>query len=88
MFVNGNQSPDKRWVTDLNLPPWTGTSRSFEGLYTALWYVGPVNHAPGLDFTGAGSGALAGPYACVYLGLAAILVTAAFLGRMRQLRRI
>jgi hypothetical protein len=65
---------------------WSGTSRLFEALYTALWYVGPLNHARGLDFTGAASGASAGHYAFLYLGIAAALVAAAFGRRGVQLR--
>jgi len=65
---------------------WSGTSRFFEGFYTALWYVGPLNRVPGIDFTGGGGGALAGHFAVVYLGITAILVGAAFFRRARQLR--
>lgn len=70
----------------LALGVWTGTSRFFEGLYTALWYVGPLNRVPGIDFTGGGSGALAGRYAWIYLGIAGVFVAAAAAGRERQLR--
>lgn len=71
----------------LALGVWSGTSRFFEGLYTALWYIGPLNRVPGIDFTGGGSGALAGRFAVVYLGITATLLTAAFFGRGRQLHR-
>jgi hypothetical protein len=70
----------------LALGVWSGTSKFFEGLYTALWYVGPLNRAPGFDFTGSTNGPQAGRYALLYLGVAAILVAAAFLRRARQLR--
>lgn len=72
----------------LALGVWSGTSRFFEGLYTALWYIGPLNRVPGIDFTGGGSGTLAGRFAVVYLGITATLLTAAFFGRARQLRSI
>lgn len=72
----------------LTLGVWTGTSRFFEGLYTALWYVGPLNRVPGLDFTGGGSGPLAGRFAWFYLGIATIFVATAFARRARQLRGI
>jgi len=72
----------------LALGVWTGTSRFFQGLYTALWYIGPLNRAPGVDFTGLGSGALAARYAWFYLGIAAILVAMSFAGRRRQLARL
>ncbi|MFZ0963792.1 MAG: hypothetical protein WAO35_23245, partial [Terriglobia bacterium] len=69
----------------LALGVWSGTSKFFEGLYTALWYVGPINRVPGLDFTGSYGGPQAGHYAFLYLGVAAMLVAAAFLRRARQL---
>jgi hypothetical protein len=70
----------------LALGVWSGTSKFFEGLYTALWYVGPLNRAPGFDFTGSTNGPQAGRYAPLYLGVTAILVVAAFFRRARQLR--
>lgn len=70
----------------LALGVWSGTSRFFEGLYTALWYIGPLNRVPGLDFTGGANGAQAGRFALGYLGITTILLLAAFLGRARQLR--
>jgi hypothetical protein len=72
----------------LALGVWTGTSRFFEGLYTAIWYIGPLNHVPGLDFTGAGNGPLAGRFAWLYLGISALLLISAFARRARQLRGI
>jgi hypothetical protein len=70
----------------LALGVWSGTSKLFEGLYTALWYVGPLNRAPGFDFTGSANGPEAGRFAFIYLGVAAILVGAAFFRRARQVR--
>lgn len=65
---------------------FSGSSKPFEGLLTALWYVGPMNHTPGLDFTGAASGSRAIPYALIYLALAAAFLVSAFAIRSRQLR--
>jgi hypothetical protein len=70
----------------LALGVWSGTSKFFEGLYTALWYIGPLNRAPGLDFTGSANGAQAGRFALIYLAVAATLVAAAFFRRAHQLR--
>jgi hypothetical protein len=72
----------------LALGVWSGTSKFFEGLYTALCYVGPLNRVPGLDFTGSANGPQTGRYALLYLGIAMILVGAAFFRRGRQLRGI
>jgi hypothetical protein len=66
---------------------WTGSSRPFEGLYTGLWYIGPLNHVPGLDFTGGANGAHTVKDACLYLAVTAALFTCALIGRWRQLRR-
>jgi hypothetical protein len=70
----------------LALGVWSGSSKFFEGLYTALWYAGPLNRTPGFDFTGSANGSQAGRFALLYLGIAAILVAAAFFRRARQLR--
>jgi hypothetical protein len=70
----------------LALGVWSGTSKFFEGLYTAMWYVGPINRAPGFDFTGSANGPQAGRLALLYLGVAAVLVAAAFFRRAHQLR--
>jgi len=72
----------------LALGVWSGTSKFFEGLYTALWYVGPLNRVPGLDFTGAASGSEAVRFALIYTALAGMLVAAAFIKRARQLRGV
>lgn len=70
----------------LALGVWSGTGKFFEGLYTALWYIGPLNRVAGLDFTGSAGGPHAGRYALVYLGVATILVGTAFFRRASQLR--
>ena len=66
----------------------SGTAKLFEGLLTAIWYVGPMNHIPGLDFTGAASGTHTISYALIYLALAAALLISAFAIRSRQLRSV
>ncbi len=64
----------------------SGTSKLFEALLTILWYVGPMNHTPGLDFTGAANGPLVIHYAFVYTAISAALLAFAFFARSRQLR--
>jgi hypothetical protein len=64
----------------------TGSSKFFEALYVAWWYVGPLNHIPGLDFTGAAGGSRTLRYAVIYLVLSFALVAAALIVRSRQLR--
>ncbi len=67
---------------------FSGTSKPFEGLLTAIWYVGPMNHTSGLDFTGAASGTHTISYALIYFALAAALLISAFAIRSRQLRSV
>jgi hypothetical protein len=64
----------------------TSSGKLFEALFTMLWYVGPMNHTVGLDFTGAGNGAYTLHYATSYLVLAALLLLASYFARARQLR--
>ncbi len=70
----------------LALGVWSKSSRPFEGLFTALWYSGPLNRVPGLDFTGGANGRHTVEYGCVYVILAAGLLAAAFWRRGWQLR--
>jgi hypothetical protein len=57
-------------------------NKLFEVLYTVLWYVGPANRTPSLDFMGAtGAGH---PWA--WYGATALALAAAFAVRARQLR--
>jgi len=64
----------------------SGTSKPFEGALTLVWYLGPMNHTPGLDFTGAANGMHTTAYAVVMLGIAAGCVVGASGARARQLR--
>ena len=64
----------------------TGSSKFFEALYTVLWYVGPMNKTPGLDFTGAAGGPHAFSSAFTYLVLSCALLISALFFRSRQLR--
>jgi hypothetical protein len=70
----------------LALGTLSGTAKLFEGLLTAIWYVGPMNHIPGPDFTGAASGTHTISYALIYFALAVGLLLSAFAIRSRQLR--
>jgi len=70
----------------LTLGILTGSSKFFEGLFVTWWYVGPANHTPGLDFTGAANGPATIRYALLYLAFTATLALVAFTARARQLR--
>jgi hypothetical protein len=70
----------------LALGVWSGTSKLFEGLYTAFWYVGPLQNAPGLDFMGISPRGVAQGVPVHYLFATAALLAVAWLGRRRQIR--
>jgi len=61
---------------------WTGTSKPFEVLYTALWYLGPMHHTAGLDFTGAAPTATS---PIMYLAVTVVLLALAYFGRRTKL---
>jgi hypothetical protein len=68
---------------------WSGGGKLFEILYTILWYVGPANRAAALDYSGATRTTPAGVAAqspAVWFALAAFLLAAAFVGRLRRMR--
>jgi hypothetical protein len=66
----------------LALGVWSHSSKPFEIVYVTLWYLGPLNRVPGLDFIGANSAGYPG----FYLPLSLALIAFAFFGRARQLR--
>jgi hypothetical protein len=66
----------------LSLGVWSNSSKPFEILYITLWYLGPLNKTPGLDFIGANSPG----YPELYLPLSAALIVFAFFGRAWHLR--
>jgi hypothetical protein len=66
----------------LALGLWSGSSKLFEVIYMLLWYMGPINKLPALDFTGFNSPDLA----LSYLVITIVLFIVAIIGRRRQLR--
>jgi len=94
LFLAGNSSGLLAWFAGalflpslaLALGVWSGTGKPFEGLLTAIWYVGPMNHTPGLDFTGTANGPRIIHYAFVYVAISAALLAFAIFMRSRQLR--
>jgi hypothetical protein len=66
---------------------WTGTRRTFEAFYTALWYVGPLQPVPVLDFMGASREAVERGMPAIYAGITVLLLGVAVLGRRLQLAR-
>jgi hypothetical protein len=70
----------------LALGVWTESTRAFEALYTAWWYVGPASRFAPLDYSGAWEYASAPSTASAYGILAAVLLATAILGRRRRMQ--
>jgi hypothetical protein len=70
----------------LALGVFSGTSKPFEAILTAMWYIGPMNRVSGIDYTGSSNGAAAMHYAVEYFVIAAVLVVATAALRARQIR--
>jgi len=69
----------------LALGSYTGTNRAFEALYLAVWYVGPVNGVPVLDFAAATDGAGVTTL-LAFIGIGVALLASGLLRRSRYLR--
>jgi hypothetical protein len=67
----------------LALGVWSGSGKLFEALYLVLWYIGPMNRTPDLDYLGA----TANGRPLVWLVATVLLGAAAAFGRRRQLQR-
>ncbi|SFJ01185.1 hypothetical protein [Natronobacterium gregoryi] len=63
---------------------WTGTRRLFELTYLLLWYVGPLNGVPELDFAGATSETAGTTMPLLFGGIGLLALAAAFVYRYRQ----
>jgi hypothetical protein len=66
----------------------SGSSKPFEALLALIWYIGPMNHVPGFDFTGAANGLRTAFYSVVYFVAVAGLLLFSFGIRSRQLRSV
>ena len=70
----------------LALGVWTESSRAFEALYTAWWYVGPASKFTPIDFSSAWATAPGAPRIPLFGILTAVLILAAVLGRRRRIQ--
>lgn len=70
----------------LALGIWSGSSKLFEVLFVLLWYVGPINQVPALDFAGISNKAVEMGMPLVFLAVSIALCGLTVLGRMKQLR--
>jgi hypothetical protein len=71
----------------LALGVWSGNRRTFEVVYTFLWYVGPINRVPALDYMGVTPEAISGGVTLYYVLACAVLLCLAVLGRRRQMQQ-
>jgi ABC-2 family transporter len=71
----------------LALGTWSGSGKPFEGIFTALWYIGPMNHVALFDYCGAGRAAIDAGMPVVFAAASLALLVAAFFGRRRRMRR-
>jgi len=69
----------------LALGVWTGSGKFFEALYTVIWYVGPMNHLPQLDYVGGTPTPERGQITMGFLVVSVALLAFSFAGRKRQL---
>ena len=72
----------------LCLGAWSGSTRPFEALYVVLWYIGPVNGVPFLDFMGVSGQAVEVGAPGWFALSAAALGLLAWPGRGRQLSAV
>jgi hypothetical protein len=71
----------------LCLGVWTGSSKSFEFIYSLIWYIGPLNQIIPLDFMGVVPGSVEAGIWQVYLVITIVLFGLAVIGRRWQIQR-
>ncbi|OLZ39289.1 hypothetical protein A6E15_17990 [Natrinema saccharevitans] len=64
---------------------WSGTRRPFELVYLLLWYAGPLNQVPTLDFAGATSETIGTTTPLLFGGIGLVALVATFIYRRRQM---
>jgi hypothetical protein len=69
----------------LALGVWSGSGKFFEALYTVIWYLGPMNHLPQLDYIGGVPTPERAQITVGFLIAATALFALSFAGRKRQL---
>jgi hypothetical protein len=69
----------------LALGVWSGTSKTFEAIYVAFWYLGPVHHTASIDFLATTDKAVSAGTPVVFAIAAAALFMLALGGRWRQI---
>lgn len=65
---------------------WSGSSKLFEVIYTLLWYIGPLNRVPVVDFMGVMNESIAIGTPKIYLSVTVALLLGAIIGRRKPIR--
>jgi len=68
----------------LALGVWSGSSKMFEVIYFVLWYVGPMNHTPSLDYIGVTMNGPDPGTTLLFFVIMLILIFITVIGRKRQ----
>jgi len=66
---------------------WSGSAKLFEVIYLMLWYGGPMNRVPVIDYLGTTQPKAGTAPVVAFLALTIAMMTLALLGRRRQLHR-
>jgi hypothetical protein len=66
---------------------WSGGSKLFEALYVVLWYIGPLQPVPALDFMAASDLTVAAGIPWRYAAAAVVLLALAVVGRRWRMAR-
>jgi hypothetical protein len=64
---------------------WSKSSKLFEAIYIALWYIGPMNHVAAMDYTFTSPASLSSGMPLLYLLVCGVLLAAVVSGRRRQM---
>jgi hypothetical protein len=67
---------------------WTGSAKLFEILYLIVWYIGPMNKLPWLDYLSSSPRSLETGMPVAFLFITLILIALGVGGRIRQLYRL
>jgi hypothetical protein len=67
---------------------WTGSAKLFEILYLIVWYIGPMNKLPWLDYLSSSPRSLETGMPVAFLFITLILIALGVGGRIRQLHRL
>lgn len=62
---------------------WSGSSKPFEILYLLIWYMGPMNRIPALDYVGVTTDG--SPQ--IFIPLSLLLILVSIVGRSRQIQK-